>query len=271
MSPAHTRKGNRRYRYYVSQAVLQYRESEAGSVLRISAKIIEDAVIKRLMQCCQTPKELLELFNQIKLSATKQNAIIHNAKTFTKDWEVLSPSKKIDHLKIMIQKVQVGCEGINISLSRAGMNKRFLKKDSNNEKSNRQMNDEYIISLPAKLKRCAHETKLIIGDEYINEQNSTTVLAIQNALKKALTWNQALITNQISGMKTLAKQEKVTQRYIAHLIQLAFLAPDIMEAILKGDIPKMLTLSKLKEGFSFDWNEQHNELGFDYKIYKCTS
>ena len=71
MSPAHTRKGNRRYRYYVSQAVLQYREAEAGSVLRISAKTIEDPVIKRLMQCLQTPKELLEVFSHIKLSAKK--------------------------------------------------------------------------------------------------------------------------------------------------------------------------------------------------------
>ena len=62
LSPSHLRKGNRRYLYYVSQAVLQYREADAGSVLRLSAKMVEDPVIKKLMQCCQTPKELLEVF-----------------------------------------------------------------------------------------------------------------------------------------------------------------------------------------------------------------
>jgi site-specific DNA recombinase len=268
MSPAHTRNGNRRYRYYVSQAVLQYRESEAGSVLRLSAKIVEDAVIKRLMQCCQTPKELLDIFSYITLNAKKQTTLILNAHTFITKWEDLTSSKKIDVLKIMIQTVQVGCEGINITLSRAGMIKHFLKNDSDNEKSNKQTKDEFIISIPATLKRCAHETKLIIGDKYTDETNPASVIAIQNALKKALVWNQVLITGQVSNMKALAKQENVTQRYIAHLIQLAFLAPDIMETIFNGDIPKMLTLGKLKEGFSYDWNEQRKELGIDYKLFQ---
>ena len=264
MSPSHSRKGDRRYRYYVSQAVLQYREAEAGSVFRISAKIVEDAVIKRLIDFFQTPKELLEIFSHFKLNATKQKTLIYEAKTFIKNWKNLTICKKINHLNIIIQKIQVGCEGINITLSRAGMTKCLLSENFDYEKCKSLTNDEYIIAIPAKLKRCSHETKLIIGEKYTDKTNSTSVLAIQNALKKALIWNQVLITDQVSGMKALAKQEKVTQRYIAHLIQLAFLAPDIIEAILKGDIPKKLTLGKLKEGFSKDWNEQRKELGFSY-------
>ncbi|MEE9160227.1 MAG: hypothetical protein V3V73_00385, partial [Gammaproteobacteria bacterium] len=68
----------------------------------------------------------------------------------------------------------------------------------------------------------------------------------------------------VSNMKVLAKQENVTQRYIAHIIKLAFLAPDIMEAIIKGDIPTQFTLGRLKDGFSYDWDDQRKELGFDY-------
>jgi len=37
-----------------------------------------------------------------------------------------------------------------------------------------------------------------------------------------------------------------------------------MEAIIKGDTPKQLTLGRLKKGFSYDWNVQRKELGFDY-------
>lgn len=261
MSPSHSRKEDRRYRYYVSQAVLQYREAEAGSVFRISANTIEDAVTKRLIDFFQTPKELLEIFSHLKLNATKQKTLIYEAKTFIKNWKNLAISKKINQLNIIIQKIQVGCEGINITLSRAGMTKCLLSENFDNEK---YKNHEYIIVIPAKLKRCSHETKLIIGEKYTDKTNSNSVLAIQNALKKALIWNQVLITGQVSGMKALAKQEKVTQRYIAHLIQLAFLAPDIIETILKGNIPKRLTLGKLKKGISYDWNEQRKELEFDY-------
>ena len=37
MTPTHAQKGSRRYRYYVSQAVLQDRAGEGGSVIRVPA------------------------------------------------------------------------------------------------------------------------------------------------------------------------------------------------------------------------------------------
>ncbi|MFC5555981.1 zinc ribbon domain-containing protein, partial [Methylobacterium iners] len=46
MTPTHTRKGTRRYRYYVSQAVLQGRE--AGAIRRVAAPDIEAHVVETL-------------------------------------------------------------------------------------------------------------------------------------------------------------------------------------------------------------------------------
>ncbi|TFH42341.1 MAG: hypothetical protein E4H01_13630 [Lysobacterales bacterium] len=63
-------------------------------------------------------------------------------------------------------------------------------------------------------------------------------------------------------MTELARREKVTQRYIAHLIKLAFLAPDIVQSMARGDIPPELSLDRLKKGFPLDWNEQRKSLGF---------
>ncbi|WP_439495822.1 recombinase family protein [Bosea sp. (in: a-proteobacteria)] len=48
MSPSHTRKDGVRYRYYVSQALLQHRKARAGSVARISAPEVEAAVTAAL-------------------------------------------------------------------------------------------------------------------------------------------------------------------------------------------------------------------------------
>ncbi|AMJ63659.1 resolvase [Bosea sp. PAMC 26642] len=45
MSPSHSRKKGARYRYYVSQALLQHRKAEAGSIARISAPEIEAVVL----------------------------------------------------------------------------------------------------------------------------------------------------------------------------------------------------------------------------------
>lgn len=48
MGPSHSNTRNRRYRYYVSQAIIQFRKHEAGSVSKIPAGEIETFVINEL-------------------------------------------------------------------------------------------------------------------------------------------------------------------------------------------------------------------------------
>lgn len=73
---------------------------------------------------------------------------------------------------------------------------------------------------------------------------------------------RALLTGTASSITELAKREKVTQRYIGHLLKLAFLAPNIIRSIVKGDIPSDLSLDRLEQGFPLDWHEQRKALGF---------
>lgn len=43
--------------------------------------------------------------------------------------------------------------------------------------------------------------------------------------------------------------------YVGRLLRLTLLAPDIIQAILRGEEPSGLSLEKLKS-FSMDWEEQ---------------
>jgi site-specific DNA recombinase len=52
MTPTHTNKKGARYRYYVSHAILQKRENDAGSVSRISAPDVERVVVKAVREYC---------------------------------------------------------------------------------------------------------------------------------------------------------------------------------------------------------------------------
>jgi hypothetical protein len=54
----------------------------------------------------------------------------------------------------------------------------------------------------------------------------------------------------------------VTERYVGRIIRLAFLAPDIVEAILDGYQPADLELERLMKGVPIGWNEQRRALGF---------
>lgn len=98
------------------------------------------------------------------------------------------------------------------------------------------------------LKRCGIETKLVIPSEDPSSTlaHHTTIRTVRQAVIKALAWNQALIDGSATSMTKLAIRHHVTQRYIAHLIKLPFLAPDIIQAILRGNVPHSWTL---KSGF----------------------
>jgi site-specific DNA recombinase len=55
MTPSHTRKGNVRYRYYLSSAVLQGTAERAGSVRRVPATAVERLVIKSVREHLKPP------------------------------------------------------------------------------------------------------------------------------------------------------------------------------------------------------------------------
>ena len=47
-----------------------------------------------------------------------------------------------------------------------------------------------------------------------------------------------------------------SERYVSKAIRAAFLAPDLLEAVLEGRAPAQLTLAELTKDLPWDWNEQ---------------
>jgi len=54
----------------------------------------------------------------------------------------------------------------------------------------------------------------------------------------------------------------VDERYVSRILSCAFLAPDIVEAILEGRQPPQLTVEKLRFGAPLLWAEQREQFGF---------
>lgn len=68
-----------------------------------------------------------------------------------------------------------------------------------------------------------------------------------------------------SSLCEIATREGVSDRYVSHLMPLAFLAPDIVEAILAGTQPADLTTETLikRTKLPLRWGEQRALLAFD--------
>jgi len=60
-----------------------------------------------------------------------------------------------------------------------------------------------------------------------------------------------------------AQASGCTVRYVTRLLKVAYLAPDIIEAILAGRQPHELTLAQLfRTDTPLDWRAQRQALGF---------
>jgi site-specific DNA recombinase len=65
-------------------------------------------------------------------------------------------------------------------------------------------------------------------------------------------------------LEAIAHEERITASYATRLVRLAFLAPDIVAAILAGKQPAGLTGSKLMADtrLPLNWRDQRAALGF---------
>ena len=60
-------------------------------------------------------------------------------------------------------------------------------------------------------------------------------------LTRAWHWRQALERGRVRSAAELARAEGCTVRYVTRILRLAYLAPDLIEAILAGREPAELT------------------------------
>jgi len=82
------------------------------------------------------------------------------------------------------------------------------------------------------------------------------------AVVRAHDWYQRVLNGRALDQRALARQAGLTERYVGKVFACAFLAPDIVEAILAGRQPRGLTFEKLTRNVPLSWAEQRVQFGF---------
>lgn len=257
MSPSHTKKGSKRYRYYVSQAVLQYREKDIGTVARVPAHAIEDRVIEHFLILLRSPIKFLDAVDISGLAAHSQEWLSATALSLHENWSSQEESSKIEILTTAIERIEVGQSKLSIEYLRDGLAK-LAGLDVASHPRQENSDQKMVVTIPVKLKRCGIETRLVISDKPPQSEPAppASVTALKAAVLKGITWNQQLITCKRRSMTEIAKHEGVSRQFVAASIQLAFLSPRIIRMIAAGNVPMSLTLESLKGGFPLEWDKQ---------------
>ena len=76
------------------------------------------------------------------------------------------------------------------------------------------------------------------------------------ALARALRWKRMLESGEFASISELAEREGIAFTYMARLLRLSLLAPEIVDAIMDGRQSESVTLANMMDPFPLDWKEQ---------------
>ncbi|MEN3976913.1 recombinase family protein [Emcibacter sp. SYSU 3D8] len=118
MSPTHTRRNGRLYRYYVSQAILK-RGTGACPIGRIAAAEIEGAVIAQMRALLRSPEVVVATW---KKSGGIGEAEVREALTRLDPlWEELFPAEQARVMQLLVERVDLSADGVDIRLRVEGL------------------------------------------------------------------------------------------------------------------------------------------------------
>jgi site-specific DNA recombinase len=78
-----------------------------------------------------------------------------------------------------------------------------------------------------------------------------------DALLRAFLWRAQLESGAVSSIDAIGREENVNATYVSKLLSLAYLAPDLTEAILDGRQPTRLIVKHIRTNdIPLEWNAQ---------------
>ena len=231
MSPTHANKRGARYRYYVSQAVLQGKPPPPGLVSRVPAAEIEALVVAALRN------HLNARGGGEGLPANDRDLLESHLERVT-----LTPNHLELRLRELVEPTQAhdpvndGSSGPPIA-------------------SVTTMAVPWTSPVPAAVKGIihvpAHNTPI----------KASRREALLIAIAKARQWIDDLAHGRAASFALIARREGKVERHIRLLAPLAFVSPRIVSALLDGTAPADLTLTKLARALPYCWAEQERRVG----------
>ena len=122
MTPTHTRRGDKLYRYYVSQSVLK-RGADACPVGRVPAAEIEGAVVDQLRGLLRAPEVIVGTWRSARpeIDGLSEAEVREALDRLDPLWDELFPAEQARVVQLLVERVDVGKGGVDIRLRVDGL------------------------------------------------------------------------------------------------------------------------------------------------------
>jgi DNA invertase Pin-like site-specific DNA recombinase len=258
-TPSHAVKKGKRYRYYVSQRIIDG-PSPAAAPRRIPARELEQLVLTELASFFGSADRVTAILGQAGEDLVTTRALVDAAQQSAKALAGDSKSGLREMLAGIEARITIRQDSIEVHVSKEGILARLLNQDrilgQNSE------GQPVVLTIEVKLKRCGGEMRLIIPGSAAIDQRRQPVSSLIKAVSRASDWIRRMEGGEFKHQRDLAKAMKLEPRYINSILRVAFLAPEITEAIIDGRQPPDLTLASLKGVLPMSWQQQNKLIGF---------
>jgi len=265
MVPTHASKGVRRYRYYVSTCLLTGPRAEHPAALRVPAAALERVVIDGIARLLADGPGLLRSLHAaavLPADGAQQRSLLAAAQTWARRWPQQGNLVQRQTLLALGARIAVQRHEVTIGIAPQGL-RAVLAGTATPDAASADIDPvgslpRMTIREPVALRRAGREMALLVGSTVAADPSLVRLVA------KAWALREALVSTRATSLTAFAAEQGMSQSYATRLIRLAWLAPDIVAAILGGCQPANLTATRLMRDTRIPtgWQEQRQALGF---------
>lgn len=252
--PVHTSKpgvgvgSRRRYSYYVSRSA-HHDASDPAPALRIPAREIETAVVGELANALADP---LTVIAQLQLPLAPH--LFEQARARIDQLHGNLRGGKRRHARKLLERAIVHDDRLELVLDADGLADAIGVERAVN--SGAQLKH----TAQVRLNRSGHCLKLV-DDGGVSAGTNTADPTLTGLLAQARTWWGELEQGEIDIAK-LSRREGVTASWMTRVVRFAFLAPEVVEALLGGRLPAVIDGKALlaPRAVALGWSEQKADI-----------
>jgi site-specific DNA recombinase len=257
LTPSHASKTGRRYRYYVSRALVTGSRDDAPEGLRLPAGDIEALVENRLMQLLTSQMELHGLFEPHVADAATLCQLLTRAGWLGQGWRTLEAARRRAVILAIIPRITIHPDHLYIDVCPMRLRTVLTAWPSTatvSRKDDSSAGQHVTLTVPARLRRSGIGKRMIIAGQTATQPDPSLVKLIL----KGFELRAALLDGKGASLEQVASRQGINSSYATRLLRLSFLSPDIVRMILDGRHPAALTATRLLADtrLPIAWNEQ---------------
>ena len=250
-----SKKGGRRYRYYVQESVMNGTGINAKGK-RLAAHEVEGAVQRVIRDLLADTPRLLEVFGT-SLSARNSSQIIAAASARLVEIPGITPSAWLAAFASLIERIQFGDQQMDITLRTQAL-AQWLGCPVEVQKD-----ETTVITAPIQIHQRGVQLHVIVPSER-RPTDPRVDLTLIRLIVRALGWRQQLEGGAVQSLRQIANVESISEAFVGRVLRLADLAPAVIESVANGQQPVGLSAQSLlyKATLPLYWDSQRDELSF---------